>query len=260
MWDFSLQGLRWILSRSVSPKVSLNWVNRSPVMSALLFWIMAGHGAQRNGIEFWNCASNNLVEKNRIWEIYDAALTNQGKGEGDHRSVQIDITYRNNLIWNAEYSFEYWNRPESARTVNILFEHNTCVDAGSGWAHSQRPDRNGAHLMFYSNPAATKNFVIRNNIFVNSTEVIMRMENDWRSGLKMHSNLLFQTEKPIIRWLGKIFYGRNEFVKCQQKLRLEQTSMLAKPEFVNPEAREYTLKLGRPCTTLADDGGCVGVR
>lgn len=213
-----------------------------------------------NGIEFWNCASNNLVENNRIWEIYDAALTNQGQGSDRDRSDQIDITYRNNLIWNAEYSFEYWNRPESAITKNVLFEHNTCIDAGCGWAHNQRPDRNGAHLMFYQNPAKTKNLVVCNNIFVNSTEVITRMENDWRSGLKMHNNLLFQEEKPIMRWLTKNYYGKDEFTKYQQKLKLDQKSMFAKPEFVNPEVRDYTLKPGSPGTTLATDGGCVGVR
>ena len=213
-----------------------------------------------NGIEFWNCASNNLVENNRIWEIYDAALTNQGKGGDRDRSDQIGLIYRNNLIWNAEYSFEYWNRPESARTENILFEHNTCVDAGSGWAHSQRPDRNGAHLMFYHNPAQTKNLVVRNNIFVNSTEVITRMENDWRAGLLMQNNLLYQDEKPIMRWLVKTYYGKDDFTKYRQELQLDQTSQFAKPEFGDPAKRDYTLKSGSVGTTLATDGGCAGVR
>ena len=215
-----------------------------------------------NGIEFWNCASNNLVENNRIWEIYDAALTNQGKSskDGRHRSDQIDIIYRNNLIWNAEYSFEYWNRYENARTENVLFEHNTCINAGSGWAHGQRPDRNGGHLMFYINSAKTKNLVVRNNIFIDSTEVITRMENDWRSGLKMHNNLLYQSEKPIMRWLIKNYYSRDDFAKYQQELNLDQNSMFAKPEFVNPEQGDYTLKPNSPGTTLATDGGCVGVR
>jgi len=79
-----------------------------------------------NGIEFWNGAEDNLVEHNRLWEIYDAALTNQGQGDD---SNQINITYRDNVIWNAEYCFEFWNRPQSVVSSNILFEHNTCVDA-----------------------------------------------------------------------------------------------------------------------------------
>ncbi|MDA3924452.1 MAG: right-handed parallel beta-helix repeat-containing protein [Kiritimatiellae bacterium] len=213
-----------------------------------------------NGIEFWNSAKNNLVENNRIWEIYDAALTNQGKGGGKNVSDHVNITYRNNTIWNAEYSFEYWNRPETAITRNVIFEHNTCIDAGCGWAHNQRPDRNGGHLMFYKNAAKTENLVVRNNIFVNSTEVITRMENDWRSGLVMHNNLLFQSEKPIMRWLIKNYYSKDDFKKYQEELKVDQNSMFAKPDFVNPDQGDYTLKPGSAGEKLATDGGCVGVR
>jgi len=213
-----------------------------------------------NGVEFWNSAENNLVENNRLWEIYDAALTNQGKGDGGNVSEQINITYRNNIIWNAEYSFEYWNRPGSAITRNVIFEHNTCIDAGSGWAHSQRPDKNGGHLMFYQNSATTSGLIVRNNIFFNSTEVITRMENDWRSGLRMHNNLLFQSEKPMMRWLIRNYYGKEDFRQYQSELNLDQKSIFAKPSFKDPARRDYTLQLNSPGTTLATDGGCVGVR
>lgn len=210
-----------------------------------------------NGIEFWDGAEDHLVEANRIWEIYDAALTNQGNNKN---SNQINITYRNNVIWNAEYSFEYWNRPEAAATQNILFEHNTCVDAGYCWSHSQRPDINGAHLMFYHNSANTTNMVVRNNIFAYSTEVCMRMENDWRKGLTMHNNLFFQKEKPLIRWLIKNYFTPNDFPRYQSELGLDKDSLMAEPLFVNPAAHDYRLKPGSPGTTLATDGGSVGAR
>ena len=114
-----------------------------------IYYIGGGHlytrpnrGPSRygNGIEFWGDCDGNLVEENRIWEIYDAALTNQGR-----KDTEINTIYRKNLIWNAEYSYEYWN---AQTTENILFEDNICLDAGFGWAHDQRPDPNGAHLMF----------------------------------------------------------------------------------------------------------------
>ena len=114
-----------------------------------------------NGIEFWADASDCLVEDCRFWEIYDAALTNQGTGT----NAQRRLTYRRNVIWNSEYSFEYWNRGPESMTEDILFEHNLCVDAGYGWGHAQRPDKNGRHLMFYGNPAKTARFVVRNNVF-----------------------------------------------------------------------------------------------
>jgi hypothetical protein len=228
---------------------------------ALQYFKADGHPVRYgNGIEFWNDAENNLVENNRIWEIYDAALTNQGKGGDDHVSKQINIIYRNNTIWNAEYSFEYWNRPASSITKNILFEHNTCIDAGCGWAHNQRPNKNGGHLMFYANSAQTSNFVVRNNIFVNCTEVIRRMVNDWHSGLSMHNNLLFQSEKPIMRWLSKDYYGRDDFAKYQAERNIDAESLFAKPEFIESSARDYNLIPGSAGSALATDGGAVGAR
>jgi hypothetical protein len=210
-----------------------------------------------NGIEFWGGAEDHLVERNRLWEIYDAALTNQGNGKD---SDQINITYRDNVIWNAEYSFEFWNRPKTTKTDTIVFEHNTCVDAGSCWSHAQRPDRNGGHLMFYQNSSETKNVVVRNNIFAGSTEVCMRMENDWRAGQTLSNNLYFQADKPVIRWLSKTFYGPADFARYQSELGMDKASALASPLFVDPAARDYRLKPGSPGATLATDGGPVGAR
>jgi hypothetical protein len=210
-----------------------------------------------NAIEFWGGAEDHLVERNRIWEVYDAALTNQGNGED---SNQINITYRDNVIWNAEYSFEFWNRPASAVTRNIVFEHNTCVDAGYCWSHSQRPDPNGAHLMFYHNPSATTGFVVRNNLFVRSSNRCTRLWNDWNGGLTMRNNLYWSPDKPIIRWQEKTEYPQAEFARYQADLGLDAGALVAEPQFVDPAARDYRLKPGSPGTTLATDGGPVGAR
>ena len=134
------------------------------------------------------------------------------------------------------------------------------MDAGCGWAHNQRPDPNGGHLMFYQNRAATTNVVIRNNIFVNSTEVCIRMENDWRSGQTLNNNLYWQTEKPILRWLIKNFYTAADFARYQSELGMDAGSLCAAPQFVNPAEHDYRLKPGTPGTTLATDGGPVGAR
>ncbi|MDD4102813.1 MAG: hypothetical protein PHU80_09335 [Kiritimatiellae bacterium] len=210
-----------------------------------------------NAIEFWGAAEAHLVEHNRIWEVYDAALTNQGNDENSH---QLNIVYRHNVIWNSEYSFEFWNRPAIARTENILFEHNTCVDAGHCWSHTQRPDINGAHMMFYSSPSATTNFVVRNNIFANSTEVCLRMDSDWRNGLVMHNNLYWQTGKNVARWLIKEHFGVEEFARYQSATGLDRGSLFAEPLFVDAGTRDYRLQPGSPGSVLATDGGPVGAR
>ena len=80
-----------------------------------------GGGSTRN-ITIRNCDIC-WIGRNRLWEVYDAALTNQGRNDDE-----TDVTWRDNVIWNSEYSFEYWN---AKLTRNIRFEHNTCVDAGA---------------------------------------------------------------------------------------------------------------------------------
>ncbi len=224
-----------------------------------LQYVKPGHGPVRfgNGIEFWSAAHDHLVEYNRLWEIYDAALTNQGRGDN---SKEINVIWRHNVIWNAEYSFEFWNGPASAVTRNIVFEHNTCVDAGCGWAHAQRPNPNGAHLMFYNNPSATKDFVVRNNIFANSSEVCLRMDNDWRAGLTMSNNLYWQTDKPVVRWLVKQHFTAGAFGEYQAKTGMDRSSQLAQPLFRDAAGRDYRLRADSPGAKLADDGQAVGAR
>ncbi len=145
-----------------------------------LSWIGGAHQFTRedghpvrygNAVEFWSDARDHLVENNRIWEVYDAALTNQGDGV----NVQKNITYRGNEVWNCEYSFEYWNRGPESVTDNILVENNTFRDAGYGWGHAQRPDPNGRHIMIYDNPAKTTAVRIINNRMERATESILRV-------------------------------------------------------------------------------------
>jgi hypothetical protein len=197
------------------------------------------------------------VEGCRLWEIYDAALTNQGSGTD---SRQTRIVYRNNVIWNCEYSFEYWNRPAEAATEDILFEHNTCVDAGMGWAHGQRPDPNGGHLMFYHNAARTASFVVRDNILCNSTEVCLRLDNDWREALSLDHNLWYQESQPLVRFLVKQFYGPTALREYQEGTGLDQRSAAARPRFLDAARRDYRLAPNSPGRTLAHDDGPVGAR
>lgn len=207
-----------------------------------------------NGIEFWNAARHNLVEHCRLWEIYDAALTNQGKGSD---SEQVDITYRHNVIWNAEYSLEYWNRPATARTGDIVFEHNTCVDAGHGWGHNQRPDKNGRHLMFYLNDAATHGVVVRDNIFCNSTDSCLRMDNDWRTGLTLDHNLWFQRAGPLFFFLRHNF-SAEQVAAYRTASGFDLHSLIAEPQFRNAAQCDYRLAAGSPGLNWTSDGQPCG--
>lgn len=195
-----------------------------------------------NGIEFWASASDSLVEGCRIWEIYDAALTNQGNGT----NVEENIIYRRNVIWNSEYSFEYWNRDTASLTRNIRFENNICVDAGQGWGHRQRPDLNGRHLMFYDNTAVTTNVVIRHNIFAHSVDSLMRLHGrDWTAALTLDENCWYQVGKPYVLWGDKTI-GENEFKAFMQARGLETHAVVADPKFIDAARHDYRLVPGSP--------------
>lgn len=213
-----------------------------------------------NGVEFWGNAHDNLVERCRLWEIYDAALTNQSSGAN---AVHRDIIYRNNVVWNCEYSFEYWNNPETAVTENIVFAHNTCVNAGHGWSHGQRPDPNGRQLCFYTNRAATRGIRILNNIFYEartvafdafswpvevmaSPEVILLDHNAWA-----------QAEGTMIRFKDKS-YTMAQFADYQRDTGQERHSVVGDPRFVDLAGRRFGLLPNSPCVDAGLEIGYEG--
>jgi hypothetical protein len=207
-----------------------------------------------NGIEFWDGARDNLVERCRIWEIYDAALTNQGSGPGN---TQANITWRQNAIWNSEYSFEYWNRDQTSRTENVVFEHNTCVGAGRGWGHAQRPDPNGRHVMFYLNSARTTGVRVRENIFCDATESLLRLEPpDWTAGgLEMDRNCWWQPGGKVIQWLRES-WGADRFADYQAKTGQDAHSIVADPRFADAAKLDFRPSPGSPAA--AGPGGALG--
>ena len=170
------------VKRIVIRNCDVSWIGGSS-----LYFDNAGRGVRYgNGIEFWSWASDILVENCRIWECWDAGITNQSNVD---EVVQKNIIYRGNEIWNCEYSYEYWQQGEGAKTENIVFENNICRNAGSGWGHLQRWNPNAAHLMFYDTTADTKGFIIRGNTFTRAEDYCIRLFNAWYTSISMHDNV-----------------------------------------------------------------------
>jgi len=208
-----------------------------------------------NGVEFWGNAHDNLVERCRLWEIYDAALTNQNSAPN---VKQYNITYRNNLIWNCEYSFEYWNRPANSLTHHIRFENNTCIAAGHGWGHTQRPDPSGRHLCFYTSPAQAHDVSIRNNIFFEAKRNAFYAPT-WPeaavAALDIDHNCWFQSEGDMIR-LNTASYTMARFAAYQAESGKEPNSFAAKPLLLDLPNGDFHLGQGSPCI---DAGTGVGL-
>lgn len=211
-----------------------------------------------NAIQFWGDASDVLVEKNRIWEIFDTAISNQYRPDPEQTEQkpcsQYNITYRNNIVWNAEMAFEYWNRPATSVTHDIFFENNTCAFSGRGWSHNQRtiytPSRgtsergkDGRSVVFYSNAANTFNFFVRNNIFYESTEGGIR----WADPKDVHDfivdyNLWYQTSGPLAMIADKDY----DLAAYRSLTGQDAHSLFADPRFTSPSVRDFHLSAGSP--------------
>ena len=179
------------------------------------------------------------------------------------------------MIWQCEYSFEYWNHDPKSYTADIVFEHNTCVDAGDVWSHAQRPDANGAHVLSYRNDAPCTNIIVRDNIFCRTTERAVRVFTDWRSSAVFDHNLYWVPENTIYRYEGadlpyrvrrtneteRVFgAGAEEFARYQKTMKMDVSSAYGEPQFRDAASRDYRLRPGTLGTNLATDGGPVGAR
>lgn len=184
------------VKRIVVRDCDISWIG-----GGYLYYDKLGNGVRYgNGIEFWSAAEDVLVESNRIWQVWDAGLTNQSNADN---VTQRNITYRGNEVWDCEYSYEYWQQGEGSRTENVLVEGNVFRNAGSGWGHRQRWNPNAAHLMFYDTTAQTTNFVVRGNVFSRSADTLFRLFNDWRANLTMDGNRWEAKNESVCRFHGR---------------------------------------------------------
>lgn len=205
-----------------------------------------------NGIEFWSQAHDNMVEGNKIWEIYDTCLSNQNNMPN---VKQYNITYKNNVMWNCGLaSFEYWNKPESSQTYNIIFENNTAVNAGYSWGNSQRPDRGGAHILTNTNTADTKSIYISNNIFYKAKDTAIGMYGyDWaKKGMTIDNNCWYQSN-PEMK-MAELYDGPqptiftvSQFKDYQLFTNKDAVSIIADPLFFDISSSDFRLKSDSPC-------------
>ena len=197
-----------------------------------------------NGIEFWGNAHDNLVERCRIWEIYDSALTNQNNSPNQN---QYNISYQNNIIWNCEWSYEFWNLDENSFMDDISFANNTCAYAGGGWGHSQRPDPWGLHVLNYANITDTGQIRIINNIFYESTEncIYISSAYDGLENLNLDHNCWYQASRDMINFQGYV-YTMSQFSMYQSEKSQGRNSKAEAPLFKNSLEADFHLQENSP--------------
>lgn len=121
-----------------------------------------------NGIEFWNQAENVIIERNIVRNVYDAAITLQGKS-GSFNNIEI----KNNILISNCYSLELWASKTSEGMNNVNIYNNITVNQGISWAQEVRPNPyNSAEYVFYTyGDQAQIGINIYANYFYNSTRI-----------------------------------------------------------------------------------------
>ena len=197
-------------------------INGAAVKNAVIrncdfFWIGGGHLYTRkkkipvrygNGVEFWCTADNNLVENCRFWQIYDAAMTNQGRNKCSVRNM----VWRNNVIYLCEQAYEVWLSHKESTVESLLYEGNRSYDCGFGWGHIQRPNKNGTHLLAYKLKAAKININYRNNVFCNATDTLIWFFNARLNEINCNNNVYCQDgsdpeNQKLFMWKGQEMPG-----------------------------------------------------
>ena len=219
-----------------------------------------------NAIQSWDGGSNILIENNRIWEIWDAALTTQSN-EGTF--TKSNVTFKNNIVWNSVYCFEYFNGKNTI-TYNITFDHNTCVNNGNNLWYRNGNQRKGYGagpdcFRFGENKNAnitkTNNINLTNNICFNSTKFMLTVDPQWggipddRKHINMDYNLYYQEPTLLFDWLRQNYTTLENFSSFTGK---DIHSKSSDPLFVDVENNDFRLYNNSIACTMGSDGGYVG--
>ena len=181
-----------ILGQSNNIKVTnceIGWIGGS---------VQSGSARYGNGVELWNGGENIVVENCWIYQIYDTALSHQGRGE----FVVKDLTFANNLVEYTSYgAIEYW-APESDQNelINITYSGNILRFSGYGWGELGRKAP-GMGITGASDNKCT-NMKIVNNI-IDSTRVYpLNIVHKAGTLPDLEGNTLYQSQRAYIGCWG----------------------------------------------------------
>jgi len=171
-------------------------------------WMGGGEwssGRWGNGIEIWETANNIYIYNNKLWEIWDAALTTQG----DVSNTAFNHYFYNNIVYNSSYCFEIFENSAGSKTTSVSFIHNTCHNIGEMWGKNVRYDssqpkcyRIGNMYGVVSKINISNNICDVDNSFYYTS---MTVFNNWQS----NNNLFLDYNLYNISGRTKIFWDLN---------------------------------------------------
>jgi len=217
-----------------------------------------------NGVQLWKGNSDVIVKYCNINQIYDAGISPQGNGS---TYAIRNLRFHHNIINNCNYSFEFWGHPSTSTGDSIFFENNTCINAGSNWSTSQRPDKGGsAHLKFFGSDMVFSNVFIRNNIFDGSVDYCLFSQQGngvantdalWEA-YTLDYNCYYKSsnEKPVIKWRGGNSQGGGDYFMADLKAYQAKSGKESHTIFIDPAlSSKYKLQSGSPAIDAGIDVG-----
>ena len=160
--------------------------------------IQSGTTRLGNGVELWNGGENIRVENCWLYQIYDSALSHQGRG----KFVVKDLTFADNLVEYTSYgAIEYW-APDASQNelINVTYSGNILRFSGYGWGELGRR----APGMGITGASANKstNMKILNNV-IDSTRVYpLNIVHRYGTLPDLEGNTLYQPKRSYIGCWG----------------------------------------------------------
>ena len=208
-----------------------------------------------NGIETWQKVSDVTIEGCRVHDVFDGGICVQGfKGALAQR-----VSVRDNVLWNCGY--DSLDIAHGVLTRGVVFEHNTCANAGDGWALQGEPrprysvnlpDHIGFHLNMESSYGwdADCEITARHNIFCTASESrCLNYGPGTPSGsIDIDHNCYFQNNPAdAIAQLGKQRFLGKDFSRYVELSGWDRHSIVSDPLFHDVAAADFRLNAASPC-------------
>ena len=168
-----------------------------------------------NAVQIYGGCDGFEVSNCYFYQIYDAAVTHQyqyDEGATDTNDIgHYNVLFKDNVMEYCVYSIEFFlgriPTGNPSHYDNVVYDGNLMWYAGEGLG-AQRPDtEQPAHIKGWGHQNPVKNFVIKNNVLVYSTAMLIHtnftnINENGEIGVKLENNILIGRDGQNFGMLG----------------------------------------------------------